>query len=161
MKYKMFQRHFAPLIISGVKTTTIRPKSKCPLQPGEIISARYWEGTAYRSRQIEFCQLRVLEVGTAQLRRVNGALAVYINEIKLEPGELPGFAVKEGFNGFQGFCNFFADHDFPFDGDFFRFEKAKHFTSVCPRCGKGATEYQDLAGKHAKCGSCQWEAGSL
>jgi hypothetical protein len=60
MKVTMFQKRFAEKIFDGTKCTTIRATNHFTV--GEIRSFRYWSAAPYRSKQVEFCKARILEV---------------------------------------------------------------------------------------------------
>ena len=59
MKVLMFQTRFVPLIVSGKKAHTIRPRGKRDYLYGEVLSLRHWAGKAYRSKQAEFARATV------------------------------------------------------------------------------------------------------
>jgi hypothetical protein len=58
----MFQERFAAPILAGTKRQTIRPPRKRPIDPGDELSLRRWEGKAYRSIQVEIKTVKVLAV---------------------------------------------------------------------------------------------------
>ena len=122
MKYKMFQRQFAPSICGGIKTTTIRPKSKRLPSIGELISARYWEDRAYSSKQVKFAFLRIISISEVQIMPNR----VVIDGKKLTKDELTALIDAEGFASAEAFWDFFSQYKIsvykPFFGHLFRFE---------------------------------------
>lgn len=77
MKFIMFQKEFAPLIQSGIKTSTIRPQSKRPYKVGEVLSARYWSEKPYHSNQVEFARIRVISANDSFMSLSTRLLAFY------------------------------------------------------------------------------------
>lgn len=59
---RMFQKEFAPKILSGEKFTTIRPIPKIMPQVGDIQSNRVWAGKPYRSKQTVLNKVVLTEV---------------------------------------------------------------------------------------------------
>lgn len=91
----MFQPQFEPMILSGRKPHTIRPKRKVPLRPGQLLSLRVWTGKPYRSKQREFAKAKVTKV-------VSFALG-YFDAMKLDGQPLTvlsqnQFAYADGFD---------------------------------------------------------------
>jgi len=66
---RMFQKEFAPKILSGEKTTTIRPIPKLMPQVGDIQSNRVWSGKPYRSKQIVLNEVVLTEVQRISISR--------------------------------------------------------------------------------------------
>lgn len=48
----MFKPRFAPLVKSGAKRHTVRPRRKRPTCVGDQVSLREWAGLPYRSKQV-------------------------------------------------------------------------------------------------------------
>lgn len=119
MKVLMFQSRSAPLVESGLKRQTIRPKRKHPIRPGDTLSLRTWSGKPYRSKQ------RVIRPATS-CNSVRG-VAIFPNRDKTEACMLvdgynwtdhESMAKADGFANWKDMWTWFANtHGLPFEGD--------------------------------------------
>ena len=94
----MFDRMFVDAIASGVKRQTYRQPRARPIRPGDTISLRYWEGVAYRSKQIKIAEVVCTSVEPAQL---NASDIIHQH------------AVDDGFPDREAMIDYF---DLPFQG---------------------------------------------
>lgn len=110
----MFQPQFEPMIVSGRKVHTIRPKRKVPLRPGQPLSLRVWTGKPYRSPQREFLSAKVWRVGVIGISvdgiALNGSLLAYDQAYQI--------AYHDGFESVKELRRWFMDnHELPFEGE--------------------------------------------
>lgn len=115
MKVLLFERRFWEPIVSGHKVHTIRRPRKRPINPGDAISLRGWEGKAYRSRQCVLSEETCVIVRNCWIE-VQG---IVINGYRFsEPEELDAFAVSDGFTDWaqmRTYNDFFRN--LPFSGE--------------------------------------------
>jgi hypothetical protein len=115
MKVLLFEFRFWIPIVSGDKVHTIRRTRKRPINPGDPISLRGWEGKAYRSKQ------RVLSDETCIAIRecwIDVQGIVIDGHRFSEPEELDRFAVSDGFHDWaqmRTYNDFFRN--LPFAGE--------------------------------------------
>jgi hypothetical protein len=115
---RMFKPQFAPLVESGVKCQTVRPKPKRMPKAGDRISLRMWTGKPYRSKQRV---LRESEIVQVQSIWFNG-VTILLDDPKGEKGLLPraveeAFARADGFENLKAMSDWFeANHGLPFEG---------------------------------------------
>lgn len=93
----MFQPQFEPLIVSGRKPHTIRPKRKIPLRVGQTLSLRVWTGKPYRSPQREFLRASVEDVKPI----VIGRERIVLNGVQLTRPQSDNLAMHDGFASFK------------------------------------------------------------
>jgi uncharacterized protein YqfB (UPF0267 family) len=111
----MFQPQFEPLIVSGRKPHTIRPKRKIPLKVGQTLSLRVWTGKPYRSPQREFLRATVEKVVPVHLSLLND---MTVDGVKLTIREQNDLAYHDGFpNADALYLWFLATHGLPFEGE--------------------------------------------
>lgn len=114
----MFQPRFAPLVESGVKRHTIRPKRKRrPVTCGDELSLRQWSGAPYRSKQriigLEICS----SVGEITINYGLYAPFVWINNVMLSLKQVEELAVNDGFTDAKDMQSWFnSTHSLPFHG---------------------------------------------
>ncbi len=106
----LFQPRFAPLVRSGAKLQTIRPKRKREIKPGDTLSLREWAGKPYRSKQ------RVL-AGAACISSQRIIIKETGVQIEMGIADQFGLAKSDGFDDFGEMLNWFAEtHGLPFSG---------------------------------------------
>lgn len=109
----MFQPQFADAVSSGAKRQTIRPPRKRPIEVGQRLSLRKWQGSAYRSRQIELRAASCVEV--CEIEIMEHAIVIE-GDGEHQPG-LHAFAVADGFQSWGHMRDWFkATHGLPFRG---------------------------------------------
>lgn len=114
---RMFKPRFAPLVKSGKKTQTVRPKPKRMPKAGDRISLREWIGKPYRSKQRVLRESEISAVEKITLCDTGRELLVGIGNKSLKPEELNAFAAADGFkDGIELFTWFEATHGLPFEG---------------------------------------------
>lgn len=118
MKVYLFQYRFAPLVESGTKRTTIRPRRKHPTKVGDVLSLRAWTGKPYRSKQ------RILRSGErckeVHWFRIYGdsVIAMELDGRMLEIWETDALAKADGFSCAQDMMTWFRnEHGVPFQGE--------------------------------------------
>jgi hypothetical protein len=110
----MFQRRFVPLIVSGVKCTTIRPVGKRrEVHAGDLLSLRCWSGLPYRSPQTI--------IGTAIAGESAEMLldddGIRFHSHAVPRSELNMMAAWDGFADWREMLAWFAEnHALPFSG---------------------------------------------
>lgn len=110
----MFQPQFEPLIVSGRKYHTIRPKRKVPLRPGQPLSLRVWTGKPYRSPQREFHAANVQKVVPIRIE----SNRVILDGKELTVPEIKELAWHDGFaDAFSARDWFQNTHGLPFEGE--------------------------------------------
>lgn len=110
----MFQPQFEPMIVSGRKVHTIRPKRKVPLRPGQPLSLRVWTSKPYRSPQREFHASTVKKVSPIVVTH----LTALLDGVQLVGEEREGLAYHDGFESWQKMADWFAStHGLPFTGE--------------------------------------------
>lgn len=116
MIVRLFKRQFAPLVESGAKLQTVRPRPKRRPHVGEPISLRAWTGQPYRSKQ------RVLR--ETVLTRISDVV-IGREELRIEcaPNTLGSALTLDDFARADGFADwaelvawFDAEHGLPFEG---------------------------------------------
>lgn len=120
----MCQPQFEPLILSGVKTHTIRPPRKGRrwaevLPPGTRISLRVWTGKPYRSKQREIKQVSVkfvfpVEVRSKGLWRLDRNHPLSTRKISHGDGFVNWPAMRKWFS---------TTHGLPFEGELIHWEE--------------------------------------
>lgn len=110
----MFQPQFEPLIVSGRKYHTIRPKRKIPLRVGQPLSLRVWTGKPYRSPQRQFHETDVKKVVAVEI----GMDAILVAGVELSLEAQNSLAYHDGFADVECLRNWFlATHGLPFAGE--------------------------------------------
>lgn len=111
MKPLLFEPRFWEPILTGAKVHTIRRPRKYPINPGDEISLRGWDGKPYRSKQ------RTLRNETCLFVR---ECRIYVLGITIdghwigEPEELDRFAVSDGFENWGQMRDY--QESLPFSG---------------------------------------------
>lgn len=102
-----FKAHFAPLIESGAKLTTIRKRRKNGYLPLPNDRLRLYVGMRTRACRLlrEVTVRDVVPVGI--FTKTDGTAEVHISAHKLTPRELLAFAKADGFEDVAGFSQFF------------------------------------------------------
>lgn len=110
----MFQPQFEPLIVSGRKPHTIRPKRKIPLKVGQPLSLRVWTGKPYRSPQREFHTANVQKVHPVTIDRED----IIVAGEAMSPEAQDAFAWHDGFENAAALRDWFLKtHGLPFTGE--------------------------------------------
>lgn len=114
-----FQQRFVAAIQSGAKRQTVRSRRRRhPLEPGQLVSLRYWSGVPYRSPQTEIGTARLLSVDDVIIDRSNvivgGAKVISLSE----------FAIADGFASATDLEAWFAENgdELPFRGILIKWE---------------------------------------
>lgn len=103
MKVILFEKRFWELIVCGHKVHTIRQPRKRPINPGDALSLRGWEGAAYRSKQRVLAEETCVAVRDIWI----DAQGIVIDQRRLDdPDELNRFAVSDGFSGWAELLSF-------------------------------------------------------
>lgn len=148
MTVLLFHKRFGPLIKAGTKTQTIRPKRKRPIQVGEALSLREWEGVAYRSRMVELLKTVCI-----------GVFAVRVGQSRVEIGRggifaavsLDDFARSDAFRDWLDMRQWYlsaAGYGLPFEGELIQWTPPP---PTCELCGRQFTESGELKGLCAVC----------
>lgn len=115
-KVLLFEPRFWRPIATGEKVHSIRRTRKRPINPGDELSLRGWEGKPYRSRQRTLTDETCLAVRECWI----DAQGIVIDQHRFsEPDELDAFAVSDGFDNWEQmrtYRDFF--YNLPFSGDF-------------------------------------------
>jgi hypothetical protein len=122
MAVLMFQKRFAPLVKSGAKRQTIRPKRKHPIKPGDHLSLREWEGVAYRSKQVELGEARCKSAVPITVTN-HFAMVRLAGESYYWTGnkDADRFAQADGFDSLAEMIQWFDEtHGLPFHGELIR-----------------------------------------
>lgn len=129
MPVLLFERRFWAPIIHGDKVHSIRRTRKRPIVPGQQLSLRGWEGSAYRSRQRVLSEELCLNVTPIRI----DAQGVYIDGYGRisEQTDLDEFAVSDGFESWKGMC-LYRDFNYglPFTGDFIQWGNHRLLTRL-------------------------------
>lgn len=116
----LFQPHFARLVESGRKYTTIRGSRKFPVEEGDTLSLREWTGLPYRSKQRILRTEVCTKVETFSLWRnheANARVMCKLDGHEVFTSEGNGIARIDGFADYLSLCMWFAEvHKFPFQG---------------------------------------------
>jgi hypothetical protein len=125
---KMFQARFAPGMLAGTKTTTIRPLPTRPRdmpKSGDLLDARRWSGRPYNSPQMKIMEA---EIDMVML------IEILVHGIVVGPRHKPGtmqpvsievvplqamdrMAKADGFVGWTDMLQWFREtHQLPFTG---------------------------------------------
>lgn len=115
MRVILFKERFRDLILSGVKTSTIRKKARC--RAGDTLSLRCWTGRPYRSKQKTFATRICAQV----MPVVIGEGGILLNGVPVNKAMREALAVKDGFDSFRDMEIFFKEtHGLPFTGELIR-----------------------------------------
>jgi len=121
MHVLMFDQRFAGAVKSGQKTTTIRPKRKRPIRPGDELSLRSWSGKPYRSKQVELRRVRCKRV--TQILIEDYPYRVAVNGEDLDGWEREALAKGDGFAGKAEMRDYFTGvYGLPFEGEMIEWE---------------------------------------
>lgn len=115
MKVYCFQPRFAPLVESGVKPHTMRPRRKRPPVVGELLSLRQWMGTPYRAKQrlLREANCTALVPSCIDENRV-----LFLNNERVPTSAAEEFAVNDGFPSYRAMIDWFAAaYGLPFFGE--------------------------------------------
>jgi hypothetical protein len=98
MKVLLFEPRFWGPVASGDKVHSIRRTRKRPINPGDSLSLRGWEGKPYRSCQRVLCEEMCLAVRECWIDKSG----IVIDGHRFsEPDELDAFAVSDGFDNWD------------------------------------------------------------
>jgi len=113
MIVRLFMPQFAPLVESGAKPHTVRPRPKRMPKVGEKISLRCWTGRPYRSKQRILRESVVTKVERIRMT----AFDIFIDGAKLSDPQLDTFACADGFPHHDAMLDWFEEqHGLPFEG---------------------------------------------
>lgn len=119
----MFRPEFAPLVEGGSKSTTIRPKSKRVIRPGDIADCRAWTGLPYRSKQRKLREAVLATVLPISIYVDHDHAIIILDGRPLYADEALGLALGDGFKDVPTFIAFFErTHGLPFVGELFRWK---------------------------------------
>jgi len=110
---RTFKPRFAPLVKTGRKRQTVRPRPKRMPRPGDIFDAREWSGRPYGSPQNKLGEFVISAVEDIE---------IYGDSIQVAGRRLTGpereeFAKADGFESFEDMAGWFSEtHGFPFEG---------------------------------------------
>lgn len=113
---RMIQPRFVPMIRSGDKLNTIRPKPKREIKPGDIIDFRQWSGKPYCSKQIKVIEVEVTDVSAI---KIDSHAVLKGDRLIKWPhlDELNYFAKRDGFKDWFDMRDWFTStHSLPFEG---------------------------------------------
>lgn len=126
---KTFKPRFAGLVTQGLKTSTIRPTPKRPQDwpvAGDILDARQWMGSPYRSSQRKLGEFRITLVSPITIRARSITLTppgerepicVRVGARQVYMEFLDATARREGFIDIAEMLEWFqAQHSLPFTG---------------------------------------------
>lgn len=126
MTVLMYQHRFAEPIKSGRKRQTIRPERKRPIQVGDALSHRIWEGKAYRSPQVEIAAGKCTAVFPVEVCQDYVAIGTdYVATIHGASGALNDFARADGFESWADMLAYFNEppgYGLPFTGVLIQWE---------------------------------------
>lgn len=109
----MFQHRFAPLVVAGTKSQTIRPERRRPIRRGDELSLRRWADKAYRSPQVELRRTVCVSVEPV----IVAMLTVSVGGRLLTDAEREAFARADGFDSGMEMGEWFEnEHGLPFSG---------------------------------------------
>lgn len=118
MTVLMYHKRFAPPILAGTKTQTIRPDRKRPIEVGDALSHRIWEDVAYRSRQVELLANRC--IGTFVIRLTIDFIQIGVGSVISTASGLDEFSIRDGFESWAEMRSYWVTGDhhygFPFTG---------------------------------------------
>ena len=114
----MFQSRFAPGVLDGSKTSTIRGNRKRKVREGDILDLRQWSGAPYRYKQIKLREEICTHVEEIELF-FNGILYQPFCEVADEEK----IARDDGFSSFAEMAAWFEKtHGLPFMGNLYKWE---------------------------------------
>lgn len=123
---RTFQPRFARLVKDGAKKQTIRRVPKRMPRPGDILDAREWTGSPYRSPQrklgefsiTDVCPCHLAEYGIC-MKPPNGSMLQVLSVpiMTFEWVDADRFAKDDGFVNWEEMRDWFGEtHGFPFEG---------------------------------------------
>lgn len=115
MTVLLFERRFWEAVVTGAKVHSIRRRRKRPINAGDSLSLRGWEGKAYRSRQRVLCDETCIAVRECW---IDGQGVVIDQHRFSDPEELDAFALSDGFESWDQmrmYRDFF--YNLPFAGE--------------------------------------------
>ena len=104
----LFMPRFHAAILSGAKRQTIRRPRKRPIQPGEPLSLRAWEGKPYRSPQRPLLDVVCSAVLPIAIQG-GDALAIRLGSKWLSSRSVKDFARADGFADAADMAAFWRD----------------------------------------------------
>lgn len=119
-----FKERFAPRIIDGSKTHTIRPMRAVADKPGNTLHLY----TGLRTKKARLLmrtpcvKIEAIEIRHGIFGDENHA-SVVIDGVNLDRGEREAFAIRDGFESFEDFMGFWADR-LPFKGQIVHWKAA-------------------------------------
>lgn len=123
----MFAARFAPLVESGRKTTTIRPRRKRPIEVTDSLSLRRWSDGAYRSKQIVLGVGTCVHVDHIVIDIVRSRPAIIVNRVKFSSEQMREVAIRDGFSDALEMVTWFRETHglLPFQGDLIEWQLRK------------------------------------
>ena len=117
MRVIMVKNRFAPMILSGRKTQTIRKTAR--FVPGDLLSLRRWAGAAYRTPQLKISDGWCTSVAGIDVSEKG--LSIDFNPLGIDAAT--AFAWQDGFDSLDEFISFFeVNYSLPFTGYVIRFQ---------------------------------------
>jgi len=116
---KTFKAQFAPKVLDGSKTTTIRPfpkDGKCP-RMRDIIDCRMWSAKPYGSTQVKLARFEIVSV--FQVLIDDGDIYLIHGDLKKQVPEhvADGWAQQDGFKSYEEMYAWFeGNYKLPFKG---------------------------------------------
>jgi hypothetical protein len=114
-----FKQRFAPFILSGAKTHTIRAARRYPDKPGNTLHLY----TGLRTKNTKLLMrvecVKVEEIRIWPIIRAMGTLrtlGVAIDDVELNDSECEQLARRDGFSSFNEFVNYWLAKGQPFSG---------------------------------------------
>jgi hypothetical protein len=110
-----FQPRFAPLVIAGTKSQTVRGVRKRPIKVGDRLSLRRWTGRPYASKQEMLREAVCVETAAVNIGRA--FLELMVNDVELDDAAANDFARRDGFADYSEMLDWFENvHGLPFAG---------------------------------------------
>lgn len=120
----MFQPQFAPRVLDGSKTTTIRAPRKRAVKIGDILDLRQWSGRPYASKQVKLRTAECVETSTITIKRSSIIFRKFSVGVELNGDELLDIiAEDDGFESWRLMRAWFEKtHGLPFTGTLYRWK---------------------------------------
>lgn len=96
-RHLKFKPQFIPLILAGVKKSTIRPKGKIESHVGDTMIVEKWEGRPYWTAVLRVAQATITAVSEITVHE-SGCIR---DGAEMQPAELESLASIEGFESWR------------------------------------------------------------